>query len=134
MAGHLVSNGKHGKVGPQASNGKHGKIAPKNTPASNDDSQQWPTWQDWAEQPYSWAAPTKSDRSLVRRKLRRGLERQNKPVPSPELQLRSLDLKRLSKGQQAERQSLQRELYQLERALMRTRTKRSKMPSGRIKK
>ena len=98
-----------------------------------DDSQQWPTWQDWAEQSYSWAnwaAPPKTDRSLVRgweslqrRKIRRELQRQNKPVP-PKLQPKNLDLKRLSKGQQAERQSLQRELYQLEKALMRTRDKK----------
>ena len=57
-------------------------------------------------------------------KTRRELQRQNKPVLVPELQPKNLDLKRLSKGQQAERQSLQRELYQLERALMRTRGKK----------
>ena len=132
-----ASNGKHWKIGPKNMTASNGKIGPKQMTASNGQH-----GRDWAEQSYSWAnwaAPPKTDRSLVRgweslqrRKIRRELQRQNKPVP-PKLQPKNLDLKRLSKRQQqAERQSLQRELYQLERALMRTRDKKSKMHSGRI--
>ena len=123
-----ASNGKRGKIGPKKMTAGNGKIGPKQMTASNGKHgrtglERVTVGQTGLLHPrltgvwFEGGTACKGKNSGINLQDRTNLcllsSRQKK-----------IELKRLSKGQQEERKSLQRELYQLERALMRTRDKK----------